>query len=223
MKKIILAITCASIISSVNSFGVANAHYHDMNINTQSNRLDFDPLINNEIVDSMHMPMMNEEFVQSGNVDKDFIANMIPHHQGAIDSAKLILEYGSNEEVKVIARNIIKTQTKEIEDFNELLANGDFSNSNLSEKAYTEFVAKEKENMAEMMNKMIAVTRTRDKKTADYTFVLAMKYHHEGALEASKQILAYTKNPQIRKIAKNIIKDQAKEIKQFDKLIEQGL
>jgi len=77
--------------------------------------------------------------------------------------------------------------------------------------------------MAEMMNKMIAVTRTRDKKTADYTFVLAMKYHHEGALEASKQILAYTKNPQIRKIAKNIIKDQAKEIKQFDKLIEQGL
>lgn len=171
----------------------------------------------------MHMPMMNEEFVQSGNVDKDFIANMIPHHQGAIDSAKSILEYGSNEEVKAIARNIIKTQTKEIEDFNELLANEDFSNSNLSEKAYTEFVAKEKENMAEMMNKMIAVTRTRDKKTADYTFVLAMKYHHEGALEASKQILAYTKNPQIRKIAKNIIKDQAKEIKQFDKLIEQGL
>ena len=217
MKKIILAITCASIISSVNSFGVANAHYHDyhghhdMNINTQTNRLNFDPLINNEIVDSMHMPMMNEEFVQSGNVDKDFIANMIPHHQGAIDSAKLILEYGSNEEVKAI------------EDFNELLANGDFSNSNLSEKAYAEFVAKEKENMAEMMNKMIAVTRTRDKKTADYTFVLAMKYHHEGALEASKQILAYTKNPQIRKIAKNIIKDQAKEIKQFDKLIEQGL
>lgn len=38
--------------------------------------------------------------------------------------------------------------------------------------------------MAEMMNKMIAVTRTRDKKTADYTFVLAMKYHHEGALES---------------------------------------
>ena len=31
MKKIILAITCASIISSVNSFGVANAHYHDCN------------------------------------------------------------------------------------------------------------------------------------------------------------------------------------------------
>ena len=51
MKKIILAITCASIISSVNSFGVANAHYHDyhghhdMNINTQTNRLNFDPLI----------------------------------------------------------------------------------------------------------------------------------------------------------------------------------
>ena len=95
--------------------------------------------------------------------------------------------------------------------------------ANLEAKGRDSALAKEKENMAEMMNKMIAVTRTRDKKTADYTFVLAMKYHHEGALEASKQILAYTKNPQIRKIAKNIIKDQAKEIKQFDKLIEQGL
>mgnify|MGYP000258347691 CR=1 FL=1 len=65
----------------------------------------------------MHMPMMNEEFVQKWQCgQKIFIANMIPHHQGAIDSAKLILEYGSNEEVKAIARNIIKTQTKEIED-----------------------------------------------------------------------------------------------------------
>ena len=45
-----------------------------------------------------------------------------------------------------------------------------FSNSNLSEKAYTEFVAKEKENMAEMMNKMIAVTRTRDKKISRLYF-----------------------------------------------------
>lgn len=229
MKKIILTLTCVTIISNVGNFNIANAHYHDNyghhNINTQMqvDKFNFDPLINNEIVDSMHMPMMNEEFVQSGNVDKDFIANMIPHHQGAIDSAKLILEYGSNEEVKAIARNIIKTQTKEIEAFNKLLDTEDFDDSNLSKKAYAEFVAKEKENMAEMMNKMIAVTRTRDKKTADYTFILAMKYHHEGAIKASKQILAYTKNPQIRKIAKNIIKDQAKEIKQFDKLIEQGL
>lgn len=199
MKKIILAITCASIIGNVNSFGVANAQhsdYHkhnDMSINAQINHMNFDPLINNEIVDSMHMPMMNEEFVQSGNVDKDFIANMIPHHQGAIDSAKLILEYGNNKEVKELAHNIIKTQTEEIEDFNKYLANEDFSNSNLSQKDYDKFIVKEKENMAEMMNKMIAVTKTRDKKTADYTFVLAMKYHHEGAIHASKQILAYTK------------------------------
>lgn len=46
---------------------------------------------------------------------------------------------------------------------------------------------------------------------------------HTGCFPCAKFELTYTKNPQIRKIAKNIIKDQAKEIKQFDKLIEQGL
>ncbi|CBL06177.1 Domain of unknown function (DUF305) [Megamonas hypermegale ART12/1] len=37
-----------------------------------------------------------------------------------------------------------------------------------------------------------------------------MKYHHEGALEASKQILAYTKNPQIRKLLKISLKTKQK-------------
>ena len=50
----------------------------------------------------------------SGDVDADFVAMMIPHHQGAIDMARAQLRYGSNEQVRRIAQEIIVTQQEEI-------------------------------------------------------------------------------------------------------------
>lgn len=54
-----------------------------------------------------------------GTIDKDadiaFIQGMIPHHQGAVDMANIILEHGDDEEAKELARNIIKAQEEEIE------------------------------------------------------------------------------------------------------------
>jgi len=50
----------------------------------------------------------------TGDVDRDFALMMIPHHQGAIDMAKILLKYGKNEELKTLARNIVKDQAAEI-------------------------------------------------------------------------------------------------------------
>ncbi len=46
--------------------------------------------------------------------DIAFIQGMIPHHQGAVDMANIILQYGDDEEARKLARNIIKTQEEEI-------------------------------------------------------------------------------------------------------------
>ncbi len=51
----------------------------------------------------------------SGDVDADFVALMVPHHQGAIDMAKAELRYGRNEPLRRIAQGIIVTQLQEIE------------------------------------------------------------------------------------------------------------
>ena len=50
----------------------------------------------------------------SGNSDVDFVKGMIPHHQGAIDMAKVVLTYGKDAEIKKLAEGIIKAQEEEI-------------------------------------------------------------------------------------------------------------
>ncbi|MDN7181421.1 DUF305 domain-containing protein [Caballeronia sp. SEWSISQ10-4 2] len=50
----------------------------------------------------------------SGDVDRDFVAMMIPHHQGAIDMAQAELRYGHNEQLRRIAQEIIVEQQQEI-------------------------------------------------------------------------------------------------------------
>jgi len=50
----------------------------------------------------------------SGDVDRDFAAMMIPHHQGAIDMAQAELRYGKNEQLRRIAQEIIVDQLQEI-------------------------------------------------------------------------------------------------------------
>ena len=63
-------------------------------------------------LERMHKDM---NIVQTGDPDRDFAAMMIPHHQGAIDMAKVELQFGKNPVLRRLAQGIIVEQLQEIE------------------------------------------------------------------------------------------------------------
>lgn len=61
--------------------------------------------------DEMHKAM---DIPYSGNADVDFVKGMIPHHQGAVAMARIVLAHGKDPELKKLATSIIADQEKEI-------------------------------------------------------------------------------------------------------------
>jgi uncharacterized protein (DUF305 family) len=63
---------------------------------------------------AMDRMMADMTIKPTGDVDRDFVAMMVPHHQGAVDMAKAELKYGHNEQLRRLAQEIVVTQQQEI-------------------------------------------------------------------------------------------------------------
>ena len=65
--------------------------------------------------DAAMTKMMNDMTIKpTGNIDRDFVAMMVPHHQGAIDMAQAELRYGREAQLRRIAQEIVVDQTQQI-------------------------------------------------------------------------------------------------------------
>jgi uncharacterized protein (DUF305 family) len=63
---------------------------------------------------AMNRMMADMTIKPTGDIDRDFVAMMVPHHQGAIDMARAELRYGHNEQLRRLAQEIVVTQQQEI-------------------------------------------------------------------------------------------------------------
>jgi uncharacterized protein (DUF305 family) len=72
-----------------------------------------------EADEKMHHAMRRK---LTGDVDRDFVTGMIPHHQGAIDMAKILLAHSQDAELRQLAEGIIGAQEKEIAQMRDWLA-----------------------------------------------------------------------------------------------------
>jgi uncharacterized protein (DUF305 family) len=63
---------------------------------------------------AMERMMRGMAIEPTGDIDLDFAIMMIAHHQGAIDMARAQLRFGSNEQLRRIAQEIVVTQLQEI-------------------------------------------------------------------------------------------------------------
>lgn len=69
--------------------------------------------------DKMHKDM---DIAFTGDADADFARGMIPHHQGAVDMAKIVLQHGKDPEIRKLAEEVVRTQETEIKFMREWLA-----------------------------------------------------------------------------------------------------
>ncbi|MDQ3019050.1 MAG: DUF305 domain-containing protein [Bacteroidota bacterium] len=162
----------------------------------------------NNMLDKNMTMMMNKmkEMKMSGNVDVDFVNMMIIHHQGAIDMATSEIAAGKNDSIKSLARNIVKDQE------NEIAAMRKWLEKNKDKKSSSG------DNSIKLMESMKSMSDDDMKMTgdADKDFVMMMIPHHEGAIEMSEVEIKYGSDPEIKKMAQDIIKKQEAEIEQME-------
>ena len=216
MKKVLLGLTLIAGISLANDEAGHHhkGHKHKASkcITKVSKKEYKNP--SSEVLKMMHNPMMCNKWVESGDANRDYLENMIPHHMGAILSSQALLKYTKDDRLKKIAKDIISAQEKEIAEFKELL--GKLSKQEVAD--YEAFNKKAKEDMHKMMKEM---KKTKKSNNVDKDFLSAMIAHHQGAIDASKQILEVSDNDKIKRFAKDIISAQEKEIAEFKNLLKE--
>jgi uncharacterized protein (DUF305 family) len=114
MKRRILMMAAAiAILPSLASAQGAHGGHSGHSTPAQTARTPDTPATqgNRQANETMHK---NMDIAFSGNADVDFVRGMIPHHQGAIDMAKVALQYAKDEQVRKWAEDVIREQEREI-------------------------------------------------------------------------------------------------------------
>jgi uncharacterized protein (DUF305 family) len=76
---------------------------------------------------AMNKMMADMTIKPTGDVDRDFAAMMVPHHQGAVDMANAELNYGHNEQLRRLAQEIVAKQQQEIKVMRDAVSDGQSS------------------------------------------------------------------------------------------------
>jgi uncharacterized protein (DUF305 family) len=87
---------------------------------------------------AMNKMMADMTTKPTGDVDRDFVAMMVPHHQGAIDMAKAELKYGRNEQLRRLAQEIVVGQEREITVMRDAVSDGKSSATQSPEQSHAQ-------------------------------------------------------------------------------------
>jgi uncharacterized protein (DUF305 family) len=151
----------------------------------------------------------------SNSTDVSFAQGMIPHHEQAIEMAKLVSSRSDNEDVKALAEDIVNAQDPEIKKLRAFLKSVD-EPENSSHSMHGEESMNEQMGMAteDQLSEMQDATGPE----FDQLFLDHMIRHHEGAVDMANEELKDGTNSDMKTLARDIISAQEKEITLMKKL-----
>ena len=179
-----LAIAVAAIFAASSLVGPAMAHDPEGKVDAMNATLE---------------PLKGAEFEQS------FLQQMIQHHRGAIEMAKMVKDHTKRAELQQLAEKIITSQQQEIDKMTGWLK--DWYQASPKPVANETADKEMKPHMAML----------KDKRDADFdkAFLQMMPEHHHMAVEMAEQVQKKGTHAELKEMAAKMAKDQSAEIKQL--------
>lgn len=197
----------------------ANATTGD-SVQATSSPMDKDKYLNQflreqeDIMEDMMEEMEEDYNDPEGNASEDYLEGMIPHHEAALDMAKEYLRLSANEELKLLAESIYKTQKEEIQLMERL--KDEIDDSGLKDtKKEQDFLTKYGELLSQHKTMQHTASTAQN---VEQAFIDGMIPHHQMAIDMSRAILDSADNEEVRRLAENIISTQEDEIKHMQEI-----
>ena len=156
----------------------------------------------------------------TNNLDKHFIEQMIPHHEGAIEMAKLAQERSKRPEILTLAKAIIQSQSQEITQMRTWYKN--WYQVEVPVNANVGMGMGRGMMQGGMMGgKTADIESLRNAANFDEAFLQEMIPHHQMAVMMGQMLLSGTNRPEMKQLAQDIINAQEAEIAQMRSWLEE--
>jgi uncharacterized protein (DUF305 family) len=143
------------------------------------------------------------------DADLEFLRGMIPHHEEAVEMARLVPERTDRPELNQLAEDVIASQEAEIVEMDQLLTDAGAARDDAAgHGGHGDMPGMMGE---EEMDRLAGLQGVE----FDLAFIDMMIAHHQGAIAAAEQVIDDGENPQVRQLAEDVIAEQDAEIAQM--------
>lgn len=176
--------------------------------------------VNNSVTGIMQMMGIRGGYqgtmINSNTIDAHFIEQMIPHHEDAVTMAKLAEQNAKQSEIKTLAKNIIDSQSKEIDQMKSWYKEWFGKDVPQNEQTMGMHGMQQQQGMhMGMMGNTTDMERLSGSSDFDRSFIEEMIPHHQMAVMMAAMLKNGTKRPEMKKLAEDIMSAQNDEISQM--------
>ncbi|MEK9173116.1 MAG: DUF305 domain-containing protein [Patescibacteria group bacterium] len=153
----------------------------------------------------------------TGDLDRHFIEQMIPHHEDAVTMAELALQKAKKAEIKTLAQAIIIAQTKEIDEMRGWYKNwfGSDVPDSVNYMGHSMMNHSQGMMMGGMMGDETDMAVLKSAQDFDAEFIRQMIPHHQTAVMMAQMVAVTSSRDEIKKLAQDVVQSQTNEINQM--------